>query len=311
MRYLFLLCLLAITVFSVPAQNRQSAMTELESLSRRGEILAAEILKPDNSDVEAAAKENAEVFRILPRNRNDNNLFTVRGGGAYYSFTKKSHSYNEIPQIALDGNNLSVGFYGASYGFVTDLGEISLAEVDRETKSVNFLISYRPPNEEPKARIEQRKANVFEDDGIIYKDRFPAVVNHLYALRAVSYEEADTLVVFKVYRRDFDGSLIIFWKLIENFEKPVLLRNQSSYSADAVNFISPISNLESNLFSADNLVNKARKALREKGFRDVTIDDSTKPVTLCGSVPKGKLAEAILLVQKTIKTPLKNELVEK
>jgi hypothetical protein len=70
------------------------------------------------------------------------------------------------------------------------------------------------------------KARGFERENIIYKNRFPVTVGHTYVLRAISYDEADTLVAFKVHRKDTDGSLIIFWKPIKNYEKPLLVRNK-------------------------------------------------------------------------------------
>ncbi|HSK70175.1 MAG TPA: hypothetical protein VK892_00665, partial [Pyrinomonadaceae bacterium] len=115
-----------------------------------------------------------------------------------------------------------VGFAGADYGFIADLGETPLADVIRETPGVDFLINYKPSAN----NHEIRKAAANEINGISYKSRIPAVVGHTYILRAISFGRADVLVAFKINRKDSDGSLIIFWKLIENFEKPLLARNQ-------------------------------------------------------------------------------------
>lgn len=221
-------CLAVLFSVAAQAQTRREAIEEftekIEAVRAEAARLERSILQPDKEDIIAAEKENAKVFCLLPREKYDKEFFMVRGGGAYYSFIKESHSYNDIPQISLEQNQLLVGFYGASYGFLTDLGSIDLAKIDAKHKSVVFLANYRPPLDEPRARIEQTRARGFEFESISYKNRLPAIVGNSYVLRAVSYDEADTLVAFKIHRKDTDGSLIIFWRLLENFEKPLLAR---------------------------------------------------------------------------------------
>lgn len=214
-------------------QTHRQALEEFAALGQKAEKIKAEaarlekiILQPDRADLSAAKLENAGVFRLLPREKYDKDVFKVRGGGAYYSFTNQSHSYDQTPQISLEQNQLSVGFYGASYGFLTDLGRIELAKIDEKNKSVLFLANYQPPREEPQARAEKKRARGFELENAAYKDRLPVAVGNTYLLRAVSYGEADVLVAFKIHRQDADGSLIIFWKLLENYEKPLLARNR-------------------------------------------------------------------------------------
>jgi hypothetical protein len=181
--------------------------------------LEQEIVLPDAKDLKQAEKEGFSVFRILPREKYDRKV-TLSGGGAYYSFTMKSNDYQKIAQIGLEQNNFKVGFAGADYGFIADLGETPLDGVTKETNEVNFLAAYKPPLNEPEIRIEQVKARNYEISGVSYKENLPAIVGHTYVLRAISFRQADVLVAFKVQRKDTDGSLIIFWKLIEEFPKP-------------------------------------------------------------------------------------------
>jgi hypothetical protein len=53
------------------------------------------------------------------------------------------------------------------------------------------------------------------------------------------------------------------------------------------------------------------EAMKKKGFTDVTVEATTAGITLRGSVPKGKLAEAVQAAQEAGKKPVKNELTEK
>jgi|SRR5215213_5373985 len=58
------------------------------------------------------------------------------------------------------------------------------------------------------------------------------------------------------------------------------------------------------------LKTKVEAALKAKGFNNVTVDMTTTPATLRGSVPKDKMTEAIQTAQEAAGKPFKNELTE-
>jgi hypothetical protein len=58
-------------------------------------------------------------------------------------------------------------------------------------------------------------------------------------------------------------------------------------------------------------VKKIEDALKAKGFTDVKVDGTTKPITIRGTVAKGKLDQAVQTAQEAAGTPVKNELTEK
>ena len=61
-----------------------------------------------------------------------------------------------------------------------------------------------------------------------------------------------------------------------------------------------------------NLKSKVEAALKAKGMGDVTVDTSTTPATLRGTVAKGKLAEVMATAQEANGgKPMKNEVTEK
>ncbi len=227
MRYAFKIFVFVIFLASIiNAQDlsREQKLQKILDLNNQIRILEKDFLLPDAKDLEKAQKENFNVVKLNPREKYDRKLL-IQGGASYYSFTKNSHNYQDIAQIGLEQNNLKVGFAGADYGFITDLGEIPLAEVSKEILDVSFLANYKPPFNISEIRIEQRKAHNYEANGIIYKSRMPAVVGHTYVLRAITFDRADVLVALKVHRKDADGSLIIFWKIIEVFEVPTIRRD--------------------------------------------------------------------------------------
>lgn len=225
-RLLFLSLVMAFAVSLGFSQTRQQAIEELDNLKIKAQSLEAKILEPSIEDINTATAEGLNVFRILPREKYDTQFFKVRGGGAYYSFTKKSHSYNETPQIELQQDKLMVGFAGVDYGFINDLGKTSIDLVN-QTKEFKFASKYKPSMIEKEARFEKAKFEKYEENGMTFQRSVSYEVGNTYLLRAISYDEADILVVFKIQRQDSDGSLIIFWKHLKDFEIPNLERAEA------------------------------------------------------------------------------------
>ena len=305
MRYafkIFLFVLFLASIINAQDLSREQKLKKIEELNNQIRTLEKDVILPSAKDLEQVQKQGFNVFRIMPREIYDGD-FTIRGGAAYYSFTKKEHSYNSIPQIELSQKSLSVGFAGADYGFIANLGEISLAGVSKETLEVNFLANYKPPTNEPEVRLEQLKTRDYNVDGIIYKRNLPAIVGHAYVLRAISFDDADILVAFRIHRKDTDGSLIIFWKLLETFEIPHLERNETTINVPQV---SP-----NEVGVLDYVMTQAlQSAFEQKGFKDISAEVTTTEVTLRGIVPKGKLAEAVSIALETAKRKVKNQLTE-
>lgn len=218
---------LLVSFVSSQELTREQKLQKIRELNGQVKILEASVLLPDLKNSARAEKQGFNIFRIMPRESYDYKL-TIQGGGSYYSFTTRSHDYQKIAQIGLEQNNLKVGFAGADYGFIVDLGELPLSDISRETPELAFLLTYKPPAVEADVRIEARKAHGFQLNGLDYKRSLPAVISHTYILRAISFDDADVLVALRIVQKDSDGSLIIDWKFIENFEKPTFVRHVSA-----------------------------------------------------------------------------------
>jgi hypothetical protein len=166
------------------------------------------------------------LVRLLPREVYDsetyrtNRRFTVRGSGAYYSFAKLIHHYGYGSDIELDHNKLSVGFAGADFGMMTNLGDTALEEITLNDPRVQYLLTYSPPRKEPQAREEYRRfsspAGVLID-GALYHRSLPVQENATYLLRSIVYDRTDVLVAFRVVRKEPDDSVTIAWKLLKRF----------------------------------------------------------------------------------------------
>lgn len=178
------------------------------------------------------------LMRLLPRESFDSATYKVkakvslRGGGAYYSFHYLSHEYGYGSDISFDNGNLYVGFAGADYGMLTDLGDTELESIDAKDPRAGFLLNYKPPRNEAQARIEARKFWGFTVDGVRYQRRLPAEVNHTYLLRSINYDESDLLVAFRVVSKADDGGLTIAWKILKKFSTPQLLRANGRSAAN-------------------------------------------------------------------------------
>lgn len=215
----------------LPETSRAQIEVEIESLRERMQELESELLatgSEDRSRFQAFLREpDTGLVRLLPRERYESKL-TIRGGGAYYSFVKLSHSYNDNAQLELQRGEFSTGFAGADFGFLVRLGDTAIEDITAEHPGVRFLANYAPPTAEPQARKEQHQMNRgVKANGFSYGRSLPATVGMTYALRAICYRESDVLVAFRVLRQDDDGSVILLWKILKRYPTPQLEREPS------------------------------------------------------------------------------------
>ena len=237
MRHVFLLLLpaCALALFFVPAtglaqqapQSREDMVSDIRSLREALTAKEAKFLAPSAEDIakyaEFLKQPDTGICRLMPRGLYEK-VLTIREGGAYYSFTKRSNDYNDEPQIGLEGHYLRTGFYGADYGYMAALGDLPMEAVTVETPAIAFLASLVTPSDEPGARAEQRQANSgLVESGLSFSNHLQVQLNATYVLRAVGYREYDVIAAFRPVREDSDGSLIILWKVLQNFPVPQLL----------------------------------------------------------------------------------------
>lgn len=225
----------AISIGSAAAQETQTGKTQFSGKANSSkEVKTSEnpYLKISNDDLTAYAdflrQPQTGLIRLLPREKfdsiyNKNTPVSLRGGGAYFSFARLTHEYNYGSDLGFEKGDLRVGFAGADYGFLTNLGSVALESVALKTPATEFIENYQTPSEEAKARQEARR---FGDDnkinGMVYKSHLPAVVGNTYLLRSINYRSSDVLIAFRIVRQDADGGLLLAWKTLKNFPKPEL-----------------------------------------------------------------------------------------
>src|SRR6266571_2213489 len=122
---------------SAQSESRDQVLSQIEA--KRAEMAALEkkFLSPSEEDQAAYAEflkqPDTGLIRLLPRETYDQfpdkpAKLMIRGGGAYYSFTRLTHEYGYGSDIELQQNRFSVGFAGADFGFLTRLGKVAIEE---------------------------------------------------------------------------------------------------------------------------------------------------------------------------------------
>ena len=214
--------------------SREELLEEIKT--KRVELTALEksFLSPAEEDqmlyAEFLRTPNTGLVRLLPREKFDSDVYkenrksiAMRGGGAFYSFSRLTHEYGSGNDLALDQGWFYVGFSGADYGFMTNVGDLPLELLNLEHPAVSTFYAYKPAKEEPEARREYRRFIAGAVlDGLPVKRRSPAQLNSTYLLRSITYLRSDLLVAFRVVRVDSDGSTTIIWKLLKSYEVPKL-----------------------------------------------------------------------------------------
>lgn len=230
-RFAFVLSLLLLILpFSTnsfaQSNDRARLADEIDALRAQLKVKERQFLAPAPEDqtefAEFLRQPDTGLIRLLPREKY-HQVLTINDGGAFYSFSRRTHLYGSGSDLLLEQNHFSVGFAGANFGYILMLGDVPLEDVIPETEGVQFLASLTTPSKEPEARQQQHHASAGVKHGdFTYQDRVPVHIGKTYVVRSVNYNDTDTLVAFRVVRKDDDGSVILLWKMLKKFPTPKL-----------------------------------------------------------------------------------------
>lgn len=171
--------------------------------------------------------------RILHRGEWDG-MTSVREGGAYYSFSTCSNSFNDQPELCLEQNRLS----GVQHGHLSpliDLGAIPFdalgavmsgtapPDLDPTTRAAwDFLhtVQADPALTDPWGRrsLSETDTARAKELGISHRGA-KAFVGHAYLLRTLLSQDADQLVVFAVIGEDLAGYSFV-WRVLQTWPVP-------------------------------------------------------------------------------------------
>ena len=213
-----------------PLPRRDSGRPS-QSLTKEEKQLLAVPREDRDTYADFLRQKRTGLVRLLPRETFDGKL-ALRGGGAYYSFVHREHMYGYGSDIELQKGTFSVGFAGADFGFLVDLGDAPLEEVSAETDAVRPVAEFETPPAERDARAIQRqlmrRGGGQQIGERTYGRRLPAVVGHTYAVRSINYNHSDVLVAFRALRRDDNGSILLLWKTLKVYPRPLLRRDAAA-----------------------------------------------------------------------------------
>jgi RNA polymerase sigma factor (sigma-70 family) len=178
-----------------------------------------------------AVRDDTGIFWLMPRGRfpfEPYNPFAVRGGGAYYSFLLRTHDYDQLADLELEGEGTFLsGFYGGHFGFVTQLECASLLDVPTRggqapeewsaSARSRWTALWLPRGREGSSSYPAFRA-ALEATGL--SRRVTAKAGEVYALRSMHpAESADCLVALQVIDAR-DGAVRVAWRMLHVFTEP-------------------------------------------------------------------------------------------
>jgi hypothetical protein len=210
----------------IPVDEHSGFVNQFTQLLQRTKEMGDQLLPPTAEDLTGfgnfLSQPQTGLIRLLPRETYDGYL-TIRGGGAYYSFARLTHEYGYGSDLELYYGNLSVGFAGGDFGFMTNLGDVAIDDVTLDHPAIQYLAALVPPMLLTDARVQQQRASTgFSIGPYYFRDSMRATQSTTYALRSLCFGTSDVLVVFRVVRIDVDGSVILAWKLLNKYSLPRL-----------------------------------------------------------------------------------------
>lgn len=235
-QFVLLVACTVLLLLPAAAQSVDRAQLEKDIETTRTQLAEKEkqFLAAAPEDYEQVAdflqQPDTGLIRLLPREKYDTaEKMMIRGGGAYYSFTRLTHEYGYGSDLELQRDHFSVGFAGYNFGFLISLGNNPLEAVTPLHPALRFLLDFTPPVHEPEIRQQQRRSGEGIQVGeFTYRSHVPAQVNTTYALRSIDYDTSDVLVVFRVIRQDADGSQVLLWKKLKTFPVPNAERKKTA-----------------------------------------------------------------------------------
>lgn len=178
-----------------------------------------------------------------------------------YSFLQRDYVWEIFHDIGFrKGEIVSRGFF--SQGVFVPLGNVPIEDVKLDQAEIKFLSQFRPS---PSFNDAKSMAKMFDegiyDDGKRYASQVKVEENTTYGFRLIAYKtrngtapdsnavndpmspsmmfgyldlvkRADVTLVFRVVRRDEDGSLTIIWKELDRHEAPKILFEKGEKRAD-------------------------------------------------------------------------------
>ena len=217
---------------------RDPTKEELAAVAPNSEDLKAfgEFLRQKNTGLiklvpEMNCGEKANIVNASPECAK----YTMPGGGASFSFRTENYRILHLSDLNYTGRSFRA-FGTLAHGIFVNLGDVPIDKVDVRSAGIDFLVKFEPANDFKDAQEIAVKLDAgIKNETFLYKNLLPVAENTTYALRSIAYQgniirsiqgltyneleidkRKDVIVVFRVVRRDTDGSVTILWKELSN-----------------------------------------------------------------------------------------------
>lgn len=203
------------------------------------------------------------LFRVLPELAYGRMLNTLQNRlqpsvSERYPFPvigQSKEGFKSILPLQMVDDNFQLVQSGLNYGFIVDVGDIPLEELEQQLLTVatpkrEFLLNYQPPKQLESLQVDRRRfitgKNQDWQETEIYLAQAPARVNHTYLVRSLQFQlpealinrvpilpsqsrerfqfsripSSDTIIAFRPVRRRSDGSYTILWRVINQLAAP-------------------------------------------------------------------------------------------
>jgi hypothetical protein len=146
-------------VYSRPVKLSAEQKKLLEPSEAHKAAFAAFLRQPDTG-----------LVRLLPREKYDRSTaMPLRGGGAFYSFTKTSHDLSLFSDIMFQNGQFRTGIFSLNQGLMTTQGETPLEQLTADNKAFIFLYRLVVPLDYHDFVIQSDKNKAgFEVEGNLY-----------------------------------------------------------------------------------------------------------------------------------------------
>jgi hypothetical protein len=253
--------------FLQPAQGAFSPETQLvvpQEVNAKLDRLTYDI-DPQEPQIYAKLLElpNTGIFRVLPDSayrRQPNTLQNRLQAGIsnrypFPSLGKAKGGFTPSLALQMVGDDFQLMNPGVDYGFMVDLGDVPLENLDSQLQAIatptrEFFLNYQPPKELEALQVDRRRFLTGKDQnwqpGNVILAGAKAELNHTYLVRSLQFQlpeiilsrqpiyrqnsrlrqqlapinSSDIIVAFRPVRRRYDGSYTIVWRVLNQLPAP-------------------------------------------------------------------------------------------
>ena len=148
-----------------------------------------------------------------------NTVASIWGGGAFYSFTHRTHVSRQWTEIVFADGCLVGDASRDSLGVFIELGDFPIDTVTMDHEAVVQLARYQPPRDRDRLTAERKRLAMGSRSGQdVFVGRVRASEGMTFVLRSVLYDRVDSLLVGRVVRMSDDGSITLAWRRLARYD---------------------------------------------------------------------------------------------